>query len=143
MHKVSITYLPSPQPSARTHAAGFSLMEVLVAIVIFGIAGLAMTSNAVVGFRFQKSTELGLLAKNLAVSKAEELSGVFLDDLDNSYDLTENNLTVTGHRIPFTRVTDVTIEADGSRTIDVTVSSPSGLLLAPVHITTRLAPWES
>ena len=77
--------------------AGFGLLEVMVSMTILAIVGLALTTSAVLGFRYQKYTEIGIAAKNLAVSKAEELSGVVLDDLDDEWDETENNVHVTGH----------------------------------------------
>ena len=122
---------------------GFGLMEVLVAVVLLGIVCLAIASNVITGLRFHKHAEIDLLAKNLAVSKVEELSGIVLDDLDDSYDGTEANLLVTGHAIAFTRVTDVTIEADGARFIEITVSSDSPYLPTPVNYSTRFATWES
>ena len=122
---------------------GSALIEVLVAASILGIVGLAIAMNAMVALRFQKTTEVRLLAKNLAVSKAEELSGVFLDDLDDSFDEVEPNLSVGSHLIQFSRSTDITVEADGSRSVSISVSSTSPYLTTPVQYTTRFAPWES
>lgn len=93
--------------------------------------------------RFQKHAELGNLATNLAVSKIEELSGVDPTTLDAGDNSTETGLVIEGHEITFDRETEITVNADGSRTITVSVSSPSALLLAPVDYTTRFAPWES
>ncbi len=122
---------------------GSSIVEVLVAMSLFSIVAVGLAQSAAYSLRFQKSAELGNLARNLAVSKAEELAGVSLADLDDSFDGTESNLTVVGHSISFDRVTDVTVNADGSRTVDIVVSSPSPLLFTAVTYSTRFAPWES
>ncbi len=122
---------------------GTGLLEVLVAIVLLGILGLTVVSSSIVGIRYQKASEIGNLAMNLAVSKAEILSGVRIDLLNDTYDATENTLQVSGHKITFKRVTDVTVNSDGSRTIFITVSSPSPYLPQPAKYTTTFAPWES
>ena len=118
-------------------------MEALVALFLFSLVGLGLAKSMITSISLQKQAEIGNLARNLAVSKAEELSGVNIDNLNNSYDSTESNLTVTGHNIKFTRVTDVTVNSDGSRTIDISVSSTSFVMTKPVTYSTRFAPWES
>ena len=124
--------------------AGFSLIELLVAISVLAIISVSVVQSATLALRFQKHTELGNLATNLAVTQMEILAGANPDDLPgSSYVGTESNLTVPGHTITFTRDTSVTTNADDSLTITVTVSSNSSNLLAPVTYTTRFAPWES
>ena len=127
----------------RSREAGFSMMEVLAAMTLLSIVGLAISNSMIVAIRFQKIAEVGNMAKNLAVSKAEELSGVQLTALSDTYDATENNLVVGSGKIKFTRVTNITVNSDGSRTVDVTVSSTSKYLPKAVKYTTRFAPWES
>ena len=127
----------------RNDQRGSSMLEVLVATLILAIIGLTVTLSAISGIRFQKVSEIGNIAMNLAVSKAEELSGVRIDLLTDSYDATESNLLLTGHKISFKRVTDVTVNSDGSRTIAITVSSDSRYLPQPARYTTTFAPWES
>ena len=122
---------------------GSSMLEVLVATLILAIVGLTVSLSAISGIRYQKVSEIGNIAMNLAVSKAEQLSGIRIDLLTDSYDATESNLQVTGHKIEFKRVTDVTVNTDGSRTIAITVSSSSTYLPQPARYTTTFAPWES
>lgn len=122
---------------------GFTLVEVLVSVTLLSIMGLAVANTASYSLRAHKYAEVANVAKNLAVSKAEELSGVRIDLLTDAYDGTETNLAVTGHTMLFTRVTNVTVNSDGSRTIDVTVSSSSTALLQPAFYSTTYAPWES
>lgn len=113
-----------------------------MALTIFSMVGLALAQSAIVSMHFQKQAEIGNLAKNLAVSKVEELSGVPLSDLDDSYDQTESSLSVSGHEIKFTRNTNITVNADNSRTVAISVASISPWLSKTVNYTTRFAPWE-
>jgi prepilin-type N-terminal cleavage/methylation domain-containing protein len=122
---------------------GSTLIEVLVAISLFSIVGLGLAQSAQMGLLFQKRSEIGDMAKNLAISKAETLSGVEISQLNDTYDTTENSVTVSGHKIIFKRVTDITVNSDGSRTIDITISSTSAYLPQPVSYSTRFAPWEA
>lgn len=122
---------------------GFGLIEVLVAFLLFSIISLSATKSAIYSIRYQKNAEVGNIARNLAVTKAEQLAGISLDELDSTYGGTESELTTEGSDILFTRVTTVTVNADGSRSIDITVSSDHSALLNPVSYSTRFAPWES
>ncbi len=130
--------------SKRLHIKrGSSLIEVMVAMAILAIVGLGVAQSAIYGIKYQKSAEIGNVARNLAISKAERLSAIPLNTLDNSYDSIESNLTAPGHTIIFRRTTDITVNADGSRSIDITVSTTNPVLLNVATYSTRFAPWES
>lgn len=124
--------------------AGFSMMEVLVAMAVFAIVALGAAQSTIYAVKFQKYAEVSNAARNLAVSKAEELTGVDLALLDDRYDLSESDIAVVGHNaVKFNRSTNVSVNSDGSRTVDITVSSSSPLLRKPIQYSTRFAPWES
>ena len=129
--------------SVRNHEDGSTLIEAMVGILLLAIMGLTVTWSSMMSMRYQKVSEIGNLAMNLAVSKAEQLSGVRIDLLTNAYDSTENNLTINGHAITFKRVTDISVNSDGSRTISIVVSSDSRYLPRPARYSTTFAPWES
>ena len=122
--------------------AGFSLMEVLIALFIFSLVGLSIAKSTIVSMQAQLRAEMGNVARNLAVSKAEELSGVKISDLDATYNDTETDLAVSGHQTKFTRVTTVIVNSDNSRTIHIAVSGASAFLPYPISYSTRFAPWE-
>ena len=126
----------------KAQQQGIALMEVLVALFVFSIVGLGLAQSTIVGLRAHMRAEVGNFARNLAVSKAEELSGVKISDLDETYDETESDLTVSGSKVKFTRVTNVIVNSDNSRTIEITVSSSSIFLPVPIFYKTRFAPWE-
>jgi hypothetical protein len=122
---------------------GSSMFELIVGLTFIGIVGLTVIWSTVSGVRFQKQTEVGNTAMNLAVSRAEELAGVFIENLNASFN--ETNVTVDDHQHKFElkRSTIVTINPDGSRTVTVTISGPGRYLPVPISYTTTFALWES
>ena len=137
------TYFLDKSQHSRCAQAGSTIVEVLVAIVLFGLVGLSMATSNIYGIKFQKRAELGNLATNLAVTKIEQLAGYDPTTLDAGDNSSETGIAVSGHSITFNRVTTITVNSDGSRTVQVTVSSPIASLLTPVTYVTRFAPWES
>ena len=126
-----------------TDQAGSTLLELMVALSIFAVVGLGLAMSTQMGLLFQKRSEIGNLAKNLAISKAETLSGVEISLLNDTYDSVESSVNVTGHKITFRRQTDITVNSDGSRTITIIISSGSKYLPNPITYSTRFAPWEA
>ena len=61
-----------------TNEKGSSMLELIVGLTFIGIVSLTVIWSSVSGVRFQKQTEVGNTAMNLAVSRAEELAGVFI-----------------------------------------------------------------
>lgn len=122
--------------------SGFLIIELMVALVVLAIVGLAITSSAYSGLRFQKQAEIGNFARNIAVSRLEELAGIPTSSLSSSYNETNTAVTVTGTNVPFQRTTTVSINADGSKTVTVAVSSSSALLTQTVTLSTQFAAWE-
>ncbi len=126
-----------------TNEKGSSMLELIVGLTFIGIVSLTVIWSSVSGVRFQKQTEVGNTAMNLAVSRAEELAGVFIENLNASYN--ENNIIVNDHDHEFElkRTTVVTVNPDGSRTVEITISGPPKYLPSPVYYTTTFALWES
>ena len=120
---------------------GFSLLEVMVSICYIALMGFTILTASVTSVKFQKLSEIGNAAMNMAMSKAEELSGVALTSLDDSYDETESDISTDDHNILFQRVTNITVNADGSRTVEITVSSSSKYLPNPIVYNTTFALW--
>lgn len=122
--------------------AGFLMLELMVALVVLAIVGLAVTTSAYSGLRFQKQAEIGNFARNIAVSRIETLAGVPTASLSSSYNETNTSVTQTGTNVVFRRSTTITTNADGSKTVSVTVSSTSALLSSPITLTSQFASWE-
>ncbi|HMO18997.1 MAG TPA: hypothetical protein PKA63_07800 [Oligoflexia bacterium] len=122
---------------------GSSMLEMLVGLVFLSLVGLNILWSGVSATRFQKQVELGNVAMNIAISKAESLAGVFIDQLNNSYNETNEPVTSETGNIEFYRTTVVTTNPDGSRTINISVSSVDKYLPNPITYTTTFAAWES
>lgn len=130
------------EPYVHESERGFLMLEVMVALVVLAIVGVAITNSAYSALRFQKQAEIGSFARNIAVSRIEELAGVPTGTLSSSYNETNTTVTVPGTSVQFTRSTTVTANSDGSKSVSVTVGSSSVLLRSSLTLTSRFSPWE-
>jgi hypothetical protein len=122
---------------------GSSMLELIVGLTFISVVGLTIVWSAISGVRYQKQIEVGNTAMNLAISKAEELAGIFIESLNATFN--EDNIIIQDHdhNIELLRKTLITINQDGSRTITVTISGPDKYLPIPIEYTTTFALWES
>lgn len=133
--KVAIALLSGSQE-------GFSLIEVLVSMLLIVIMGLAVASNTAGALRVAKYTELNHAASSLAISKVEELAAIDAVDLNSSFDQIEEDVEWPELNITFTRTTTITVNADGSRRVDVNVTSNASTMPTSVDFATTFALWE-
>ncbi|MCO6430874.1 MAG: hypothetical protein J5J00_08430 [Deltaproteobacteria bacterium] len=108
--------------SRKGSACGLSIIEVLVAMVLLGLVGLATAGSTISGLQANKRTEVTNFLHNIAISKIEEFAGMDVAQIDDGDDATETSVTTAGTNLTFTRVTEVTVKADQSRDVMVTVS---------------------
>lgn len=136
--------LESTQDSvlAKPQEEGFSIIEVIISIVIIAIMSLGILTNILMALRSDKLIEVNQAAYNLALSKVEQFAAIQPSQLDASDNSTENAVAVSGMNITFTRVSQITVNADNSRTIQVDVSSDNSTLDTSVSYTTTFAVWE-
>lgn len=108
----------------RNSQAGFGMIEVLVSLTIFSIVALGFTKNLMTTMAQHKYVLVNEAMHDLAIERIEIYSSINPLEMDSaSHDETENTASVEYlSNMTFTRVTDVTENADGSREIDVTVS---------------------
>lgn len=118
---------------------GFSLIETLVALTILATVGLSLSYSMITAIRASRRAERNSVASQLAFRKMEELAQVNPNNLSNANDLTESALTVNG--IAYTRVTNVTVNADGSRTVDITASPKNDRYGSPVTYRSSFFLW--
>lgn len=123
-------------------AAGFGLLELLIAVVLVALVSLCLSSNTVSSLYIAKKTHTNYLASNLALSKVEELAAFEPVNLDSSYNSFESGLSVVGTKITFSRTTTIVVNADDSRTITVKVLSETLKIPTKVDFTTTFAVWE-
>ena len=126
----------------RQSEEGFTILSVLVAVVLLAIISLALSRNTMSSLKIMRLTEVNNAASNLAVSKIEEIAANDAADIDNSLDQTEGSVPYPGMDITFTRTTDVTVNADETRTINVQVASNNSALPTSVEFETGLSVWE-
>ena len=98
------------------------MLEIIAAMALFGLVALGITSNTMYALQINKMTEVSNTIQNLAMSKIEEFAGVNAATLDDGNDATETNVAVPGSKLTYTRITNITVNADNTRTVEVTVS---------------------
>ena len=113
---------PNDMQTERKNQAGLSIIEVLVSISLLSMVALATAGNTIVALKANKRTMVTNILHNLAIAKVEEFAGQDASQIDDSDDSTETSVTTAGTNLTFRRITQVTIGADGARTVDVTVS---------------------
>ena len=99
--------------------AGFSLLEVLTGISILLVMSLGVAQSSIMSLSTYKRTVRHSLAQQLAIEKLEEFAHKNPTTYDASDSATENNLIES--YVKFDRTTTITVGADGSRTVLVTV----------------------
>lgn len=107
-----------------TSRAGFTLIEVLVAMSIFAIAVLGLAVGATSVMRANQTGLYTTIATNLAQDRLEELKSRTPANI-NTTGSPENNITVSGVPVKFNRSWTVTSPCNGVTgltCIDVTVS---------------------
>jgi len=82
--------------------AGFTLIEVLVAMSLFSIAVLGVAAGATTVMRANQTSHYHTIATNLAQDKLEELKGRTVANI-NTTGSPENNIAVPGVPVLFTR----------------------------------------
>lgn len=122
--------------------AGSTLIELLVAILIIGLLGMASVQNQVMALQAAKLTEANHAASSIVISRIEELAAVRTTDVDSSFNETDTPVTWNSLNFTFLRSTTVTVNADGSRDITVTANSDNEHTPTEVEFETTFAPWD-
>jgi len=126
--------------SSRRSQRGTSLIEVLVAIGLVGIMGLAVTQSAVLSSSSQGFAENHSLAMQIAMNEIERFAAIDPTLLTSASGGTD---TVTREGKEFTRVTTITVNADSTRTISVEVSNVVAHLRGRVTLEETFPLWGS
>jgi type IV pilus assembly protein PilV len=126
------------------NSAGFTLLEVLIAMVILAVGLLAIAQMQVIGIRFNAQGREVTEASTLAMDQLESLKALppdhtDLDDVTASNNTNLASTTTVDHSDPgnpisgkYDRIWNVA-DGDGSKTVVVIVSWQSG----PTHIQKR------
>lgn len=119
---------------------GFSLIDVLVAVCLLAIMGISLAYSNVNTIQTVSRTERNAIALRLATEKLEQMSAI---DPINISDINDSTESITWLGSPYTRVTDVTVNADGSRTILVTVTGGNTILGGSAEVEGTFQIWGS
>lgn len=118
---------------------GIGIVEALGAISISSIMILGIMQSQVITYRSANKVFNDLAAAQLAEEKIETLKLSDPITLDDSDDQTETN--VTRGTSTFTRVTNVTVNYDRSRTISVSVYNSYSRFGTNITIAETLSRW--
>lgn len=123
----------------HTTEAGFSLTEVLVAMLLASIVALSLSKGTSVGYTLLRDSRRTAVARQITASKVEELATsdpAALTTQSYSETVTQNGYTLT-------RSVSITANTDGSASVTVT-AAPSGAGTTVLATTTaRLTSWSS
>lgn len=118
---------------------GFLLIEVLVAVLLLSIASLSILQSTLMSYKTVIRNQRNSLAQQIALEKMEELAAENPANLGDGFDATEAELVYDS--VPFTRVTDVTVNADNSRSVVVTVLANETSLGGTATLSNNFALW--
>lgn len=123
---------------------GLGILEVIFSIVIISLVMASMTKNMMIAMKIFKQRDVSEAAFDLAVDRVEHLSVQNAVELSDSNDEVESNLTsaTLSSNMKFTRTTNITVNADNSRTVDVTVTSNSSKYPVTKNYSIVMAVWE-
>ena len=107
--------------SRNSGEGAFSMLEILVSISLLAVVGLAVATSTIRAYVFLKQSMRSSLASQLALDKIEMLATVNPSTLTTANGGTEPSLLQDG--VTFSRITTITVNADGSRTASVVVTS--------------------
>lgn len=121
INRIFQAWHPLVGQETSSQSRGFTLIEVLVAIVIVAVVSLSTTYSTISSFALYHHSTRAALARQLAFARMEELAArnpLLLSEADNSI---EEDLLI--NNISYNRSVAVLVNPDGSRTVTVTVQN--------------------
>lgn len=116
---------------------GFSLLEILFGILLVSVMAMGIVKSSTLAMKTREKTIRDSSAMKLALITMEQFSSSDPSSLSDSDDSTD---TTTLDGLTYTRVIDITENADGSKTIDVSVNNNAGLV-GSASLTLTLIDW--
>jgi len=130
-----------PHRASAGQAAGFTIVELLVSLLLMGILAVAIAQGTTVSLTLSKQTRVSQLMHNLAVGRLEEISGTKASFLTAGTGV-EAEVSAPGTGFTFTRTTAITLESENTRAVTVTVASNGAVKPQPVIYKATLPVWE-
>jgi Tfp pilus assembly protein PilV len=117
---------------------GLSVVEVLVAISLLAISGLSVAQSTIRSFAHLSQSYRTSVASQIALEHLELIAQRDPSTLGATEN--ESSTTVIQSGLTFYRSTVISVNGDGSRTISVSVTSPTGLT-GRASLSTTLPLW--
>lgn len=127
----------------RTHhktEAGLFLIESLVVVLLFGVLGLILAHSNILSSKIRNRSSTNALAMQLATERMEALGAIDPATLDASDNVTDS---VSREGKTFTRQVQITVNADASRSIAVSIRNTVSSLGGTASLANRFALWGS
>lgn len=124
----------------RKSEQGFSLIEILVAVLLFSILGLSLAYSLLMMYQTRGRNYHNSLASQLAIEGIEDFQSQDPSTLSSA-----NNSTASVARdgVTFQKQVSITVNADSSRTITVDISCPGCKLGGNAAVTNNFPQWGS
>lgn len=125
----------------KNSEAGIGLIEVLVATLLLMLVGGAMVSNLHFSLRSAKFIEVQHAASTLASDRIEQIAARDVLDISAALNETDTVVPWPGINLSFKRSTTITVKADGSRSVQVSVYTPGANMPKPVVFKNEFYAW--
>jgi type IV pilus assembly protein PilV len=114
-------------PMKHYNSRGFSLVEMLIALLILSVSILGMTSLTLTSIRTNLDNDLRNGAVRITTEVAEDLGAMPIEDVVSTPVLTPETrqVSIRGVNVPYTVTRTVTSLTNDLRQIDITVSYTS------------------
>ncbi len=120
---------------------GFSMIELLVAVALLGLSGLAISRSVIQGFRILKFSEVNFIANSLAMAKMEEFAAKDTIEITAALNAVEPAVTYPDLGLTFTRTSTIVENLDETRTVTVNVRTNQPPVTS-VEFTSTFVLWE-
>jgi len=125
---------------SRSKIAGFSMIEALVSLAIFLLFFLGLATYMQLAIWSRGKIKREITAQALVLDKIEEFSMINPLQLTDNNDLTEE---IKEDNHSYTRIIDITVNADKSRSVDVSVTGNATVFNVSTKAKTYLPLWGS
>lgn len=118
---------------------GFSIIEVVASLLMVALISLGVMKSSLLSHKTVNLNQLEAVANQLAVEKLEEFAGIDPINISTADNSTETNLQ--RKNTTFSRVVQVSINSDQSRTVLVTVTGNLSILNVNQSVSSTFSVW--
>lgn len=122
------------------HQDGFYLTETVVTLLLFAVIALGITQSSMLSIQVRNRSLHNSTAMQIALESLESFVGI---DPSILSDTNDSSTTVNRDNLNFTRVVNITVNSDSSRTVSVTVTDSNLLVGAHANVENTFPLWGS